>query len=426
MTSIGRIEEIQKSVCRIPNKSRIPGRGSREDTGHSSGQETMKNCTERRPTNLKENGNSPRKTWWNTSKKLDTPVFKDISALSRGILISKGGRCTTHFNAHSSNTECLFRTIHSANQLSICGAVSSWCEEFAQRTLHTKKSGRWKSSWQKNMSSFWKCDAARSGFFGANSMEGQWGIWNQIARTTSEMETLEKEVQFTKVCEDASFWRRVSIGMSYKTVPDVDDGFGDRTSACREYTLFREDPNSRINATIRGQTSIERVLRVRCVLPLLKVISWFVARFLTHFFPHNSLLQVDYSFRCSFFRRVQPCFSARRVALWPNKALSIAKLVPTHSVYLVLRHIQAWRGPCGTQMCSQTQGNQSEVLFHSQMSKGWRNREMESVQLSPMEKERNLSERRRLHEFLRKGSWSNFPRILCSSENSIWRTGWIR
>ena len=96
--------------------------------------------------------------------------------------------------------------------------------------------------------------------------------------------------------------------MSYKTVPDVDDGFGDRTSACREYTLFREDPNSRINATIRGQTSIERVLRVRCVLPLLKVISWFVARFLTHFFPHNSLLQVDYSFRCSFFRRVQPLF----------------------------------------------------------------------------------------------------------------------
>ena len=31
------------------------------------------------------------------------------------------------------NTELLFRTIHSANQVSICGAVSSWCEEFGQR-----------------------------------------------------------------------------------------------------------------------------------------------------------------------------------------------------------------------------------------------------------------------------------------------------
>ena len=37
------------------------------------------------------------------------------------------------------------------------------------------------------------------------------------------------------------FARRVSIGMSYKTIPDVDDGFGDQTPACGEYTLVRED-----------------------------------------------------------------------------------------------------------------------------------------------------------------------------------------
>ena len=47
------------------------------------------------------------------------PVFKGISSLNRGILIRNGGRCTVHFNADSSNTELLFRTIHSANQLSI-------------------------------------------------------------------------------------------------------------------------------------------------------------------------------------------------------------------------------------------------------------------------------------------------------------------
>ena len=40
---------------------------------------------------------------------------------------------TIHFNAGASNTELLFRTIHSANQISIYGAVSSWCEEFGQR-----------------------------------------------------------------------------------------------------------------------------------------------------------------------------------------------------------------------------------------------------------------------------------------------------
>ena len=45
-----------------------------------------------------------------------------------------------HFTADSSNTELLFRTIHSTNQRSIYGAVSSWCEEFAQRTPNQKES----------------------------------------------------------------------------------------------------------------------------------------------------------------------------------------------------------------------------------------------------------------------------------------------
>ena len=38
--------------------------------------------------------------------------------------------------------------------------------------------------------------------------------------------------------------------------------FGDRTSACREYTLLREDSNSRIYAAIPGQTIIGPVLQV--------------------------------------------------------------------------------------------------------------------------------------------------------------------
>ena len=37
-------------------------------------------------------------------------------------------------------------------------------------------------------------------------------------------QALEKEIQFTKVCDDASFSKRESIGMYYKTVADV-DGF---------------------------------------------------------------------------------------------------------------------------------------------------------------------------------------------------------
>ena len=58
------------------------------------------------------------------------PVFKSISALSRGILQKKNDRDTIQFNADASNTELLFRNIHSVNQLSIFGRVANWCEQF--------------------------------------------------------------------------------------------------------------------------------------------------------------------------------------------------------------------------------------------------------------------------------------------------------
>ena len=68
------------------------------------------------------------------------PVFKSISALSRGIRKRKNGRETIHIHAESSKTELLFRTIHSGNQLSIYCAVLSWCEEFGQKTENQKES----------------------------------------------------------------------------------------------------------------------------------------------------------------------------------------------------------------------------------------------------------------------------------------------
>ena len=47
------------------------------------------------------------------------PKVRGIGALNRGFLKRKGGRCTTNFNAESSNAELLFRTIHSAIQPNI-------------------------------------------------------------------------------------------------------------------------------------------------------------------------------------------------------------------------------------------------------------------------------------------------------------------
>ena len=58
------------------------------------------------------------------------PVFKSVSPLARGILRRKNNKETTHFIADAANTELLYRTSHSGIQLSIHGAVASWCEKF--------------------------------------------------------------------------------------------------------------------------------------------------------------------------------------------------------------------------------------------------------------------------------------------------------
>ena len=58
-------------------------------------------------------------------------VFKSITALSRGILEQKKGKSTIHFNGDSMNTQLMFQTVHSSNQLSIYGAVANWWYQFS-------------------------------------------------------------------------------------------------------------------------------------------------------------------------------------------------------------------------------------------------------------------------------------------------------
>ena len=51
-----------------------------------------------------------------------------------------------HFTAESVNIEFLLRTVHSANQLSIYRALSSWCDESAEQMLGQASLGVDKSS----------------------------------------------------------------------------------------------------------------------------------------------------------------------------------------------------------------------------------------------------------------------------------------
>ena len=121
MTLNGQGEEMQINVFQIPSKSRTTRRGSRKGTGHSLDLGVNWNGIELKVGILLH------------------PVFKIISALARGILKRNNNRETIHFTADASNTKLFFRTIHSANQLSIHGAVASWCEEFGLKPDETSE-----------------------------------------------------------------------------------------------------------------------------------------------------------------------------------------------------------------------------------------------------------------------------------------------
>ena len=84
------------------------------------------------------------------------PTFRGTRALNRGTLKRKSGRNIIHFTADSGNIQSIMRTIHSTNQLSIHGAVSSWCDELAEKT-HDETSTGMNRSIQKKMIRYQNC-----------------------------------------------------------------------------------------------------------------------------------------------------------------------------------------------------------------------------------------------------------------------------
>ena len=66
-----------------------------------------------------------RHKWWKNLRIQDIRI-PGGSPLGLGIL-KKNNRDTIHFNGEYGNINLLYRTVHSANQLCIYGAVSKWC-----------------------------------------------------------------------------------------------------------------------------------------------------------------------------------------------------------------------------------------------------------------------------------------------------------
>ena len=87
---------------------------------------------------------------------------------------------TPHFNADASNTELLFRIIHSVNQLSIYGAVASWCEQFV---LTEEEKGQEKQKEAVTKGVLTSVKITRSTAFGFFSKTSLWKqFWQEFTR----------------------------------------------------------------------------------------------------------------------------------------------------------------------------------------------------------------------------------------------------
>ena len=124
--------------------------------------------------------------------------------MSRGILRRKNHSDTIHFNADASNTELLFRTIHSANQVSVHGAVSSWCKEFGQKIPHQKESTLEWFVAKENEQLLKNVQPQEVNSLLQTPRSDDPASGNTLRECLGNFETLEKSIQFTKLCEDAS------------------------------------------------------------------------------------------------------------------------------------------------------------------------------------------------------------------------------
>ena len=146
----------------------------KKDIGHSWVQARKRSGVEVLTTHKKGQWNSTADNMIQRFKETVHPVLKSVSALRHKILKQKEGKTSIHVNGDSRNTELLFQTVHSVNQLSVYGAVADWCYQFDL----TEREKGWTSILVDNKI-FVRVENWRSTTLGASS---DTSIWKQDSR----------------------------------------------------------------------------------------------------------------------------------------------------------------------------------------------------------------------------------------------------
>ena len=183
------------------------------------------------------------------------PIFRATTPLSRGPLKSKKhDKLSIHYAADQETIETIFRTIVSANQLSLYGAVAEMCEEY--ESLH-ERTGRLVVMGHSSSS------IVLSAIKTEVSLESDDPAYQNflLQQYGERIEKLSQQDKLSKICMDAGFLSVVENGQHFM-MKDTGDLTQFNTVACREYTLPREDSTSKPKGWIQENTKIGPVFEV--------------------------------------------------------------------------------------------------------------------------------------------------------------------
>ena len=100
-----------------------------------------------------------------------------------------------------------------------------------------------------------------------NSLVSIWRLIRAAGNRSGDLKTFDDppvHSQFSMLCDLLS-WRKVKPNDFFITKSSLSDGRGGIETQCKEYTLSRSDPRSRIHCKIPGGTKIGPVIEVRVV-----------------------------------------------------------------------------------------------------------------------------------------------------------------
>ena len=163
------------------------------------------------------------------------------------ILKSKGhGKLSIHYAADLETVETIFRTIVSANQLSLYGAVAEICEEYQSLHERTERPVVMGQSSSSLVLSAIKTEV----LLDCDDPVNQDLLLQQYGE---RIEKLSQQDKLRKICMDAGFLNVVEIGQYFRS-KDTADLSQFHAVACREYTWPRDEGASQAKGWIQGNT----------------------------------------------------------------------------------------------------------------------------------------------------------------------------